>query len=203
MERLKSFIKTTLFGGFLVVLPVVILIFVMDGLYYFITDKVRPITVLLVETVRMSEFIASALAIVVILLIFFIVGLIVKTRAGRFVVHQFDENVLKRIPFYKIIKETVIQLFSSDKRLFKSVALVNLYCNETLVTAFITDEHDDGSYTVFVPSGPAPTAGFVYHLKGKYVHKIDYPAEQALRTIISLGAGSKELIKEFNKYRIK
>ena len=196
MERLKSFVKTTLLGGFLVVIPVVILIFVLNGLYNFFAENLRPITKVLIETAQLNEFLASILSIIIILLLFFIVGLIIKTRFGHYVYSQFDEKILKRIPFYKIIKETVVQLFASDKSLFKSVALVNLYCTETLVTAFITDEHEDGSYTVFVPSGPAPTAGFVYHLKGEYVHKIDYPVDQALRTIISLGVGSKELIKQ-------
>ena len=56
--------------------------------------------------------------------------------------------------------------------------------------------------SVFVPSGPAPTAGFVYHLKGEFVHIIDYPVDQALRTIISMGAGSKDLVELLNKKRI-
>jgi uncharacterized membrane protein len=191
--------KTTLLGGFLVVIPVAILIFVLNWLYNIFAGNLHPITMMLVKTARMNEFLASLLAIVIILLLFFIVGLIIKTRFGHFLFSQLDEKILKRIPFYKIIKETVIRLFSSDKRLFKSVALVNLYCTETLVTAFVTDEHEDGSYTIFVPSGPAPTAGFVYHMKGEYVHKIDYPVDQALRTIISLGVGSNELIKIYNE----
>ncbi len=201
MEKFKSFIKTTLLGGFLIVLPVVILIMVLNWLFEFLTDKVRPITRLLVETARFDEYAASILAIIIILLLFFLVGLLVKTRVGRFAINSVEEKFLKRIPLYKIIKETVIQLFASDKSLFKSVALVSLFCNDTLVTAFVTDEHPDGSYTVFVPSGPAPTAGFVYHLKGEYVHKIDYPVEHALRTIISLGVGSQELIKRYKNQK--
>ncbi|MFC2134195.1 DUF502 domain-containing protein [Bacteroidota bacterium] len=202
MGGLKSFIKTTLLGGFLVVIPVVLVIFIINGLYNFITDKIRPITQLLVYTAQMNEYVASILAALIILLLFFIVGLTVKTKVGHYTYSLFDEKILKRIPFYSIIKETVVQLFSSDKNFFKSVALVNLFCNETLVTAFITDEHPDGSYTVFVPSGPAPTAGFVYHLKGEFVHIIDYPVDQALRTIISMGAGSKDLVELLNKKRI-
>lgn len=202
MGRLKSFFKTTLLGGFLVVIPVVLLIFVLYGLYNFVADNIRPITQLLIETAQLNEYVASIIAIGIILLLFFIVGLLVKTSVGHYTYSFFDEKILKRIPFYKIIKETVIQLFSSDRNFFKSVALVNLFCNETLVTAFITDEHPDGSYTVFVPSGPAPTAGFVYHLKGEFVHIIDYPVDQALRTIISMGAGSKDLVELLNKKKI-
>ncbi|MDA3862169.1 MAG: hypothetical protein PF445_13195, partial [Melioribacteraceae bacterium] len=87
------------------------------------------------------------------------------------------------------------QLFGAQKSLFKGVALVDLFGNGNLVTAFITDEHATGMFTVFVPSGPAPTAGFVHHVKAEYITKIDYPLDQAMRTIISLGVGSKKILK--------
>jgi uncharacterized membrane protein len=80
--------------------------------------------------------------------------------------------------------------------IFKSVALIRPFGNDTMITAFITDESDNGYTTVFVPSAPAPTGGYIYHLKNEYVIKIDYPIEQAMRTVLSLGAGSKEFIQK-------
>lgn len=62
--------------------------------------------------------------------------------------------------------------------LFKQVALVNIWGEDARMTAFITDEHDDGSYTVFVPSGQAPTADFIFHLPGERVQKVNYPVEK-------------------------
>ena len=194
MEKIKSFLRTTVFGGFLVVLPIIVLIFVLGWLYDFLTDKIRPITNILIETARFSEVVAAIVAVAVILVLFFIVGLIVQTRLGRYVVHIMEERILKRIPLYKIIKETVIQLFGGEKIIFKSVALIRPFNNETMITAFITDESDNGYTTVFVPSAPAPTGGYIYHLKNEYVIKIDYPVEQAMKTVLSLGAGSKEFI---------
>jgi uncharacterized membrane protein len=76
--------------------------------------------------------------------------------------------------------------------------LVDLFGNGNLVTAFITDEHDNGMFTVFVPSGPAPTAGFVYHIKPENLTKIDYPLDHAMRTIVSLGVGSKNILEKYN-----
>ena len=49
--------------------------------------------------------------------------------------------------------------------------------------------------------GPAPTAGFIYHLNQKYVHKIDYPLDLAMKTILSLGAGSKQMLENFHKLK--
>ena len=198
MNALKSFMKTTLFGGALVVLPIVILIAVFNWLYEFIVDKLRPITNIILETARMQEFAAAVLAIIIIMLVFFLVGLIVQTRMGKFLFDYTEQTLLVKIPLYKIIKETTIQIMGSNKKLFKQVALVKLFANDTMLTAFVTDKHDDGSFTVFVPSGPAPTAGFIYHLKNENVKLVDYPIEKAMKTIFSLGAGSKELIKHVN-----
>jgi len=194
LDKIKSFFKTTLLGGVLVVLPIVILILVFRWLYEFIADKIKPLTYILLETAKLQEFVASGLAIIIILLSFFVVGLIIKTRLGQYSFEQLELRFLTKLPLYNIIKETILQLVGTEKKLFKHVALVNLFGNETRVTAFITDEHDDGSYTVFVPSGPAPTAGFVYHLTGNNVQIVNYPIDKAMRTIFSVGAGSKELL---------
>jgi uncharacterized membrane protein len=188
-----------LLGGILVVLPIVVLILFFRWLYEFIADKIKPLTYILLETAKLQEFVAqefvaSILALIIILLSFFIVGLIVKTKLGRYSFEHLELKFLTRLPLYNIIKEPILQLFGGEKKLFKHVALVNLFGNETRVTAFITEEHEDGSYTVFVPSGPAPTAGFVYHLTGKNVKIVDYPIDKAMRTIFSVGAGSKELL---------
>ncbi len=74
--------------------------------------------------------------------------------------------------------------------------LAQIFCNETLVTCFITDKHDDGTYTLFVPTGPNPTSGNIYHVKSKYVHPITSPTEDVMRTIISCGGGSDILLKQ-------
>lgn len=201
MKRLKTFIRTTFLGGFLIVLPIVILLIVLNWMYNTITENVRPISNLLIETTQLNELVASLIAVFLIILIFFLVGLLVRTELGKLSFLKVEEKFLKRIFGYKIIKETVLQIFGEEKKVFKAVALVRLFGNETLMTAFVTDEHEDGSYTVFVPSGPAPTAGFVYHVKPGQITIVDMPVNQALRTILSLGAGSKELIEKYNSMR--
>jgi uncharacterized membrane protein len=196
MERLKYFFKTTFIGGFLVVLPVIVLIFILNWMIELVVDIIEPMTLIVISTSKLNYILASLISVFIIFFVFFIVGLLVRTRIGSFSYNFFEENLLKRMPFYKVIKETIIQLFGTQKNLFKSAALVDLFGTGNLVTAFITDEHDNGMYTVFVPSGPAPTAGFVYHIKPEFVQKIDYPLDQSMRTIISLGVGSKDIIKK-------
>ncbi len=201
MNRLKQFIRTTFVGGFLIVLPIVILLIVLNWLFATLTDYIRPITNILIQTARVNEFIASFLAVVFIVLVFFLVGLLVKTEIGKVSFQAFEDKFLAKIFGYRIIKETVLQIFGEEKKVFRAVALVKLFGNDTLMTAFVTDEHSDGSYTVFIPSGPAPTAGFVYHVQKEQITIIDIPVDQALRTILSLGAGSKKLIEQYNSLK--
>ncbi len=202
MKKLNSFLRTTFFGGFLVVLPIILLILVLNWFYEFLLENIRPIINLLIQTARMSELIAAAIAVVIMLLLFFLVGLLVQTRLGKFFFEIFEERLLKKIPIYRIIKETVIQLFGGEKMIFKGVALVRPFQNETLITAFITDESDNGYITVFIPSAPAPTGGYIYHIKKEYVIKINYPVEQAMRTVLSLGAGSRDVISALRENEI-
>ncbi len=198
MVSLKQFIKTTFLGGFLIVLPIVILLMVLNWMFESVTNHIRPITNLLIQTTRVNEFVAAFFAVLFIVLIFFLVGLLVKTEMGKVTFAAFENKFLGKIFGYKIIKETVMQIFGEERNVFKAVALVKLFGNETLMTAFVTDEHSDGSYTVFIPSGPAPTAGFVYHVRKDQITIVDIPVDQALRTILSLGAGSKKIIEKYN-----
>lgn len=199
MSGLKQFIKTTFVGGFLVVLPVVILLLVLNWVFESLRGYIKPVTNLVIETTKTNEYVAALLAFILIILVFFLVGLFIKTEMGKVGFSAFENKFLRKIFGYKIIKETVVQLFGEEKTIFKAVALVKLFGNETKMTAFVTDEHDNGSYTVFIPSGPAPTAGFVYHVKKEQIEILDVPVEQALRSILSLGAGSKKMLKSYFK----
>ena len=194
MEKIKSFVLTSLLGGVMVVLPVVILFAVFSWMFGFITNMIQPLTDLIVAKSHIREVIADILVIAIILAACFFIGLAVRTRLGRFLFNLIELRLLKIAPGYTLIKETVLQILGSQRAPFTSVVLAQIYQNDTLVTAFVTDEHPNGSCTVFVPTGPNPTSGFMYHLKAKYIHRVDVSVEEAMRSVISCGAGSTKLI---------
>jgi len=94
----------------------------------------------------------------------------------------------------KIEKPTVIQFLGKKKFPFSSVVLVETYDNETLMTGFIRDEYPDGRCSVFVPTGPNPTTGLIFHLKSEPVHPGNVSVEEAIRSMISCGAGMGKAI---------
>src|SRR5207244_12269458 len=66
---------------------------------------------------------------------------------------------------------------------------------DALVPAFVVERHDDGRYTVFVPSSPTPGVGSVYILPKERVHLVDVPFLKAARCVSKWGAGSGELLR--------
>jgi len=74
--------------------------------------------------------------------------------------------------------------------------LVDVYGNGTRMTGFITDEHASGNYTVFVPTGPNPTNGFIFHVQADQIERLDQTkTDDALRSIIAVGVGSNAIMK--------
>lgn len=195
MGKIKTFIMTSLLGGVIVILPVVILFAVFEWVFHFITSLIQPLTDLIIAKSDIREIIADFLVLVIILATCFFVGLVVRTKFGGFIFNLIEHRLLKIAPGYTLIKETVLQLLGGKRAPFSAVVLVRIFENDTLATGFVMDEHANGMYTVFVPTAPNPTTGFIYHLKPKYVYQVDVSVEEAMRTIISCGAGSSKLIE--------
>lgn len=194
MNKLKTFLKTTLIGGLVVILPATIVVAVFRWLYSTVTDWIQPLTSMLVERTSLWEFLADLVVITSIVGLCFLLGLLVRTGVGRFVHEKLEDKLARFAPGYKLVKETVLQFLGRKKSPFSQVALVRLYDSSTMATAFVTDEHPDGSFTVFVPTGPNPTSGQIFHLRGRDVHPVDVGVEHAMRTIIACGAGTSGFV---------
>jgi uncharacterized membrane protein len=198
LKRTKNFFKTTLLGGIIVILPAIILILAFKWLFGVVGNAIEPLTNLAERQLPLGEYnryVAPVIVLSVIVLGCFLFGLFVRTKLGQMIYMGFENSFLSKAPGYRMIKETVNQLLGKKTSPFSTVALVQIFENDTMVTAFITDEHDNGKVTVFVPTGPNPTSGFIYHIDKKYVHPVDISVEDAMRSVISCGTGSEKLIK--------
>ena len=199
MKKFKSFIKTTLLGGLVVILPVTIIVVVFRWLIVTVTNWIQPLTNLILAKSDMREFLADLIVLAVIILFCFVIGLLMKSAGARWVFQWLENRVLKIAPGYNLVKETINQFLGRKKSPFSSVALVQIFENRTLCTAFVTDEHPDGSYTVFVPTGPNPTSGQIFHLQKEFVHPVEVGVDETMRSILSCGAGSTALIQSWSK----
>jgi len=195
IRRAQRFVVTTILGGLVVVLPLTLLGFLIRLLFNLIIGVIQPLSSLLGFSNHVNEWLINLLVLAIILVLFFLIGLAVRTEIGQRLFQNIEEQWLKPLPFYSILRETVQQLFSKDKMPFSKVALVDPFGSGTLMTGFITDELPNGFFTVFVPTAPNPTNGFIFHLPPDRITMVDAGTEDAMRSVISLGIGSGKLFQ--------
>ncbi len=196
----KLFLRKSLFGGIVVLLPIILLSLLLKWAFYFVTDLIQPLTDYVITRFSLPELTADIVVILVIVIICFTVGTVVSTSIGKWLHGHFDKYLARLAPGYKLIKEIVIQFFGdSDASPFSSgeVAIVQLFGAScpTTVTAIVTSKHDNGTITVFMPTGPNPTSGNIYHLPAELVEiRPDISVENMMKSIIACGAGSGKLM---------
>ncbi len=201
MQRFRLFVRKSFIGGVLVIAPVAILLFVFRWLFDGVTGLIDPLANPLVEKTGAPPVAIDLLVIALIAVGCFLLGTLVSSRAGKFMHDRVDRYLARLAPGYRIVRDVVTQfLGSSGDSPFGNgeVALVQLYGTAVpaRATAIVTSRHDNGWYTVFVPTGPNPTSGFVYHLPPDCVElRLDIKLDEAFRTIISCGSGSASLLK--------
>ena len=201
MQKLREFVKSTLIGGLVVLLPLAILVYAALWSFNFVRGAIGPITRIVMAKSELQGTIADIATIGLLICVCFLVGMIVRTRLGIWLYAFVEARLLRKAPGYSMVKETVAQFLGKKQSPFSSVALARVFGNDTMVSAFVTDTHEDGSRTVFVPTGPNPTSGNIYHLKAEDVFPVAVSVEDAMRSIISCGAGSSVLIAKLNENR--
>lgn len=193
-KRFRKFLRTTLIGGVVALAPLTLIVLLFRWVINLIGRTLTP----LVDTILQNpdpnpyfKFAIYLLSVVAILIFFFIIGLIIRTRLFRFL-NRAEDRYLLKIPGYKMAKETVQQFFGKNRSFFKEVVLVDIFNTGALMTGFITDDQGD-IISVFVPTGPNPTSGNIYHLQKERVTRTKAPVDVGMKTIISCGAGSAEV----------
>ena len=148
---------------------------------------VRPFARLLPDWLPAEQ----ALSLLLVLIICSLIGVAVRTRAGRRARERIEQTIFERLPGYALFRSLTQRLTGNDRETAWQPALAEI--EDALVPAFIIEEFEDGRYTVFVPSTPTPFAGAVYVLDRTRVHPLEVPFTDALKVVSRWGSGAKEL----------
>ena len=194
MSSALRLIRGITLAGFLALLPLVVVLAVVSWLYGFVTGLLSPLTDFVVGQLGWPNVLVNLMIIGGMLALFFLLGLVVKNRLGRRTYFWLERKTLWRVPGYAMVRQTIVQFSSRESSPFQAVALVRpTGDNQTNMLGFVTDRHADGGFTVFVPTGPNPTSGNIYLLPAELVTETSTPVDEAIRVVISCGAGSKAI----------
>lgn len=198
MKDFKDFIKMATWGGFFVMLPLILffyfIIWIVEGLIVIF----HPISIIYQNTFGFDIYLCHFLSLFTFIGVCFFIGLFVKTQLGNYT-HYLIEKLLKKIPGYSIVNDILNQFFGKDKKSFKKVVLIDRLSNGVYETAFLTDEffiEEKHFYSLFIPTGPNPTSGFIVHLEKDKIIKESLKIDKAMKSIIACGAGSSEIWRD-------
>lgn len=137
--------------------------------------------------------------ITVVLLILF-VGVLVNNYVGRRFYQSWD-SLLVRIPLFNKIYVAVKQigeaLLSSDNSVFQAVGLIEYPRKGIYCLVFVTEAPGEEVHaksgrkrmrSVFLPTTPNPTSGFLLMLPEDDIQRLDMTVEDGLKMVISGGA---------------
>ncbi|WP_205701033.1 DUF502 domain-containing protein [Jeongeupia sp. USM3] len=209
MASLKKYLLT----GVLIWVPLAITIWVlqliigtMDQIGELLPTPMRPDYWLLQRLSNDLPWLADKHAIpgfgvVLTAVVVLITGLIAHNIIGRQLL-LLGEWVLNRIPIvrsiYSSVKQVSDTLFSDSGQAFRTAVLVQFPHQGTWAVGFVTsqvggeiaDKLGHEMISVFVPTTPNPTSGFLFMAQKSAVHELDMSVDEALKYVISLGVVS-------------
>lgn len=192
MKGIVGLIKTTVVGGLLFLLPIVLVALILREAVRVLDKLSQPVVAMLPTQSIAGVTLAGLISIAALILLCFLAGLIARTRLGHDLGDVVENMVLRRIPGFMLIKAIAGGVAGVDTKSPLSVALARI--EDAWVLGFVLERHASGLLTVFVPSAPTPAAGSVYYLTEDRVRFLDVPASAAMSCIMRLGVGSAALL---------
>jgi len=190
-------IRRYLVAGLLIWLPIGVTVFVfrlllglMDQLLFLVPLRYRPEALLGIPVPGLG----AALALIMLL----VTGMLAANFFGRRLI-AFYESLLAKIPFvrtvYSAVKNFAEIVLSDSGTSFKKVLLIEYPRKGLYSIVFQTSDEaaevqaktGETIITVFLPTTPNPTSGFMLFVPKVDTVELDMTVEEALKMVVSLG----------------
>jgi len=196
LARLRSSFLT----GIVVILPVGLTIWLLWTLAGWIDGVVLPLVPATFQPEKYIGINLRGVGIIFFLVFTIIVGWIAKGLIGRSLI-RYGETVVDRTPFVRSIyngaKQLAETVFAQTDRSFEKACLVQYPRKGIWAVGFVSttargevaEKAETGStlLSVFVPTTPNPTSGFLLFFPAEDVIELDMTIEDAAKLVISAG----------------
>jgi len=195
-----SGIRSSFLTGLVVIAPIWLTIWFIWSLAGFVDGVVLP---LVPDRFKPDQFIGinlRGLGVIIFLIFTVIVGWIAKGLIGRSLL-RFGESLVQRMPvvrsIYSGVKQIAETVFAQSERSFEKACLVEYPRKGIWAIGFISTEAkgeiaarsaaSGPLMSVFLPTTPNPTSGFLLYVPKEDVILLDMSVEDAAKLVISAG----------------
>ncbi len=197
---LLSGLRASFLTGIVVIAPVWLTIWLIWSVVGWIDSAVLP---LIPQRFQPSEYVGINLrgvGVVIFLIFTVMVGWVAKGILGRSLIH-FAESVVDRMPVvrsvYSGIKQISETVFAQTERSFEKACLIQyprrgiwaIGFVSTTARGEVSERAETGGelLSIFVPTTPNPTSGFLLFFPAEDVILLDMTIEDAAKLVISAG----------------
>jgi uncharacterized membrane protein len=187
MGKLSHFIRITIAGGILFLIPVGVIIFILARTVNVLYNLARPITARLPFKNVAGIGVNTLVCIILLLLICFLAGIFMRTKSAKKIVQWLEDRVLVYVPGYSYIRARSTDWFSDEKTHTWKPATIFVDDNE--VICFVIDESEDYC-SIFLPSAPVPSSGSICVREKKNVTFLTASVSETVAMIRQFGRGA-------------
>lgn len=186
--RLRNYIIT----GAVVLVPVVLTWYVLVSMFRFLDGLTAR------WVIRWIGYPVPGLGMLVTISIVMVTGILTRSFIGRRLI-QFGQSIMAGTPIVRSVYITIRQIVDAftmtDQNAFKRVVLIEYPRKGIWSIAFLTSSNlplineaiGKHMVSVFLPTTPNPTSGFLLLLPQGDVRPLDIPVEDGLKLVISGG----------------
>lgn len=193
-------LRSSFLTGVVVIAPVALTIWFVWSVIGWIDSVVLPLVPGDFRTEQWIGINLRGIGLIIFLLFTVVVGWIAKGILGRSLI-GFAEGLVDRMPvvrsIYSGVKQIAETVFAQSERSFEKACLIQYPRKGIWAVGFISTEakgevaehadHDTGLISVFVPTTPNPTSGFLLFFPREDVVELDMSVEDAAKLVISAG----------------
>lgn len=193
---MTAFLKTTMVGGVLFLLPLAIVLMILGYALRLASVVAQPIS----EKLQLHHWgdlagtsLVTVLSVLVLVLLSFAAGLAARTYLGGRLTRWFEGSFLGRLPQYQMVKSMAEGLTRLEGASGIKPALVSIEGGWQM--GYLLEPLENGWLSVFLPQAPTPMSGNVMYFPADRVRPLGITMVEAMAIIRRMGVGSGEALR--------
>ena len=192
--RLRTYFLT----GLIVTAPIAITVYLAWSFVAFVDDRISPLIPLKYNPETYLKFTVPGLGIVVIGVGLMLVGFLTANFVGHMLIRS-GERLVDRMPvvrtIYGALKQLLETVLKQSSDAFRQCVLVEYPRKGLWTVAFVTGDargeirhcFDDDRISIYVPTTPNPTSGFMLFVEREDLIFLDMSVEDGMKLVLSAG----------------
>ena len=193
MKKMRSLIRTTLVGGVIFLIPLVVVVVVFGKAIHIMQSVAIPLGEMIPVEAVAGIAIVPILTTVIMFASCLAAGMLARSASGQKVYSKLDTVLLQLIPGYAWVKGVTGGIRDEDAEDVLKPVLVKFDDQSQL--AFEVDRGVDGLVAIYIPGAPDPRSGTVSYVTSDRIQPVDVGFKAVTKICKNLGRESTAMLQ--------